>query len=207
MKKYMACNFQLHGFCKKKTWRNSYGEFGISLINQTSGKKKRNSQVDPLPPKGSTAAKCCCQHGSAVFFLASGIWSTQTSFLSYRRLYGLLARERTTHNGSLPKSGGGIQRPKGGSLSFSIGTGAWQLASRSVGYEKKICGKISFRQTKDKWQEEKKDNIDLGELQFNHVANVSRRWSSLWYHSCDYARKLTSATRISPRKKERQWTV
>lgn len=159
------------------------------------------------PQKGQQQQNAAANMVQLSFFLASGIWSTQTSFLSYRRLYGLLARERTTHNGSLPKSGGGIQRPKGGSLSFSIGTGAWQLASRSVGYEKKICGKISFRQTKDKWQEEKKDNIDLGELQFNHVANVSRRWSSLWYHSCDYARKLTSATRISPRKKERQWTV
>ena len=157
------------------------------------------------PQKGQQQQNAAANMVQLSFFLASGIWSTQTSFLSYRRLYGLLARERTTHNGSLPKSGGGIQRPKGGSLSFSIGTGTWQLASRSS--NTKNVALIYLSSTKDKWQEEKKDNIDLGELQFNHVPNVSSIWSSLWYHSCDYARKLTSATRISPRKKERQWKV
>lgn len=94
MKKYMACNFQLHGFCKKKTWRNSYGEFGISLINQTSGKKKRNSKVDPLPPKRVFSAGNAAVTWFSCLFFASGIWSTQTSFLSYRRLYGLLANKR-----------------------------------------------------------------------------------------------------------------
>lgn len=199
MKKYMACNFQLHGFCKKKTWRNSYGEFGISLINQTSGKKKRNSKVDPLPPKRVFSAGNAAVTWFSCLFFASGIWSTQTVFPILPQVVRAVSQQTSSnHNGSLPKSGGGIQHPKGGSFSFSIGTGTWQLASRSS--NTKNVALIYLSSTKDKWQKEKKDNRYLGELQFQ-VPNVSSIWSSLWYHSCDYARKLTSATRISPRKK------
>lgn len=197
MKKYMACNFQLHGFCKRKTWRNSYGEFGISLINQTSGKKKE--KTPKLTPKRVNSSKMLLLHGSAVFFSASGILTTQTSFHTPQVVRAVSSRTVRSHNGSLPKSGGGIQRPKGGSFSFSIGTGTWQLASRSSN-TKNVAEWYIFHQQKTSGR--KRENIDLGELQFQ-VPNVSSIWSSLWYHSCDYARKLTSATRISPRKKER----
>lgn len=142
-------------------------------------KKKETPKLTLYPQKGQQQQNAAANMVQLSFFLASGIWSTQTSFLSYRRLYGLLARERTTHNGSLPKSGGGIQRPKGGSLSFSIGTGAWQLASRSVGYEKKSAER--YLSDKQKTSGRKRKKITDIWVNFNFKCQMFR----VYDHLCD----------------------
>ena len=103
----------------------------------------------------------------------------------------------------VPKSGGGIQRPKGGSCSFgTMGTGTC-IASRSSVCQN-FCVDIFCQK---KWQKKKK-NIWVN---FNLMCQMFLAYDRIIY-SCDSARKITSATsqnqyRISPTKKKRQWNV